>query len=867
MEDILADLGANARSEQAIREELREKIGESAGTLYNSASSVAEGDVFGIAADSEVVQSLTLVGDSSDPVEEGNEIDEALANVLRREAEIVNDRLARRRNKLNHINNSISIDSSSLIANTGVVIKEEPYTTVDSNISETAVSGNGTTTVSPPSDIAADRDDGRLAKTNQSIKKSASRVSRINGRQNKQSKVIAEETSRLDASGLTCPICNESFPYADKVNPEVLMSRHVDRCMRRQATEVSTSRKRSRSEPSSRFASEEILRQFDSDASDEESKESVELLDPKDVYKANSSREDQSDDSDEAGEQELMDSDDENVLRTTRNSTAATVSRRRKSNHVHRNRESHSIELNDSDSDRPPVLIEIGDIKDDWEDQDYLARIDPYLEASRTVVELTTDDGLVVDQECWESLYDYQREGCIWLHNLYQDGLGGILGDEMGLGKTAQLCVHFSNLAKGIRSDPYQKKSAALLIVCPATVMNHWLREMNRWAPEMRTVIVHKISMIGGELSRMGDATLGVAIERLQRSRNTRGLTVITTYEGLRKHRGVLGLLEWTAVCLDEGQKIRNPETEITAVCKSIPAYHRVILSGTPIQNNLKELWSLFDFIYPGRLGSLQIFDTEFASPIRMGGYSNASKLQSEIAVRSAAVLQRIVRPYLLRRKKEDLISVTKLPPKTEQVLFCRISPKQRAMYLEVLDSPEIQQVLMRKLTAFRAINVLRKLCNHPALIENDGKVVWHSDYNRDRNIDDDDRDEEAIVRDNLGRISWADSGKMLVLSKVLPLWYSEGHKVLLFTQTRVMLDLVESMIRELGFKHLRLDGNTPIHKRAGIIERFNKDPSIFIILLTSRTGGVGVSLTAANRVVLYDPGTLCRFKLSLVLS
>jgi DNA excision repair protein ERCC-6 len=142
--------------------------------------------------------------------------------------------------------------------------------------------------------------------------------------------------------------------------------------------------------------------------------------------------------------------------------------------------------------------------------------------------------------------------------------------------------------------------------------------------------------------------------------------------------------VEWTAVCLDEGHKIRNPVTDISIVAKLLPSFHRIILSGTPIQNNLKELWSLFDFIYPGRLGTLLAFELEFINPIRIGGYSSATRLEAEVAVRCSATLQRIVRPYLLRRKKDDLKDITKLPPKTEQILFCQISPVQRQVYLTI---------------------------------------------------------------------------------------------------------------------------------------------------------------------------------------
>ena len=146
------------------------------------------------------------------------------------------------------------------------------------------------------------------------------------------------------------------------------------------------------------------------------------------------------------------------------------------------------------------------------------------------------------------------------------------------------------------------------------------------------------------------------------------GVAVIVTFEGVRRYRDVLLSMRWSAVCLDEGQKIKNPEADVTIACKALPCSHRIILSGTPIQNSLRELWSLFDFVFPGRLGTLMTFESEFSVPIRQGGYSGATKLQAEIAVRTATTLQNIIRPYLLRRRQEDVVDSIRLPDKTEQV-------------------------------------------------------------------------------------------------------------------------------------------------------------------------------------------------------
>jgi hypothetical protein len=304
----------------------------------------------------------------------------------------------------------------------------------------------------------------------------------------------------------------------------------------------------------------------------------------------------------------------------------------------------------------------------------------------------------------------------------------------------------------------------------------------------------------------------------------------------------------------------------------------------------------------------------EFCDPIRAGGYAGSTPLQKEIAVRTASALQRIVRPFLLRRKKADINEKAHvLPPKTEHVLFCNISPRQREIYQQILASPEVDLVLRKRASAFAVLTTLRKLCNHPALAFRKGRVIWDADGIRSKSDkkltkmvagrkddkrrresfpgDSDDSDEanesddleptDALAVDD---VDWDDSGKLSVLKQVLPLWKSAGHKVLLFSQTQSMLNLIEKLLMDwnsrgyIDARHkqqqnvevlrgdrstdsdagsvrfLRLDGSTPMYKRDGIVNSFNTDSSIFLMLLTTRTGGVGISLTAANRVVILDP-------------
>lgn len=248
-------------------------------------------------------------------------------------------------------------------------------------------------------------------------------------------------------------------------------------------------------------------------------------------------------------------------------------------------------------------------------------------------------------------------------------------------------------------------------------------------------------------------------------------------------------------------------------------------------------------------------FETEFSTPIRLGGYSNANKYQAEVAVRTASSLQQIIRPYLLRRRKEDVQHLINLPTKTEQVLFCVLSPTQRAMYEDIILSPEVQRCILHNSPAFGPIMALRKLCNHPMLTHETNKSLKAKakskklpNLNCDPSFMDTDNAEDQ-------KIDWSLSGKLLVLGKILPLWHREGHKVLVFCQMHSMLNLVESLLKDLNIIYMRMDGHTPVQKRQGIIKDFNSKPEIFVLLLTSRTGGVGISLTAANRVILVDPG------------
>lgn len=308
------------------------------------------------------------------------------------------------------------------------------------------------------------------------------------------------------------------------------------------------------------------------------------------------------------------------------------------------------------------------------------------------------------------------------------------------------------------------------------------------------------------------------------------GHVIITTYVGLRVYGNLLQPQEWGYCVLDEGHKIRNPNSDISLAAKGLRTSHRIILSGTPIQNNLTELWSLFDFVFPGKLGTLPVFQSEFSLPINMGGYANATNVQVQTAYKCAVILRDLISPYLLRRMKVDVAA--DLPKKTEKVLFCKLTKVQKDAYLAFLKSNELKSILEGKRKVLFGIDILRKICNHPDLADRD-KLANDPGYKYG---------------------APEKSGKMQVIKALVELWKTQGHRTLLFCQTRQMMDLLNSFLIKLNIKFLRMDGTTPIAQRQNLVDTFNEDESYHLFLLTTRVGGLGVNLTGADRVIIFDP-------------
>ncbi|XP_013385583.1 DNA excision repair protein ERCC-6-like [Lingula anatina] len=438
------------------------------------------------------------------------------------------------------------------------------------------------------------------------------------------------------------------------------------------------------------------------------------------------------------------------------------------------------------------------------------------------------DGGLKVPGQIWSKLYNYQRTGVRWLWELHCQEAGGIIGDEMGLGKTIQTIAFLAAMKESklrSRSSRYVGLGP-LIIVCPTTVMHQWLKEFHKWWPPFRVAILHS----------SGSYTSSEA-ELIRETVRHNGV-LVTSYNSMVIHQENILKHDWHYAILDEGHKIRNPDAQITLACKQIRTPHRIILSGSPMQNNLKELWSLFDFVFPGKLGTLPDFMAHFSVPIVQGGYSNASQIQVQTAFKCACALRDTINPYLLRRMKADV--KINLPNKSEQVLFCRLTREQTEVYKEYLDSKECQMILSGRFMVFPGLITLRKICNHPDLSTGGPKIFRHD------MVDDSDESLEYGY--------WKRSGKMIVVQSLLKIWKKQGQRVLLFTQSRQMLDVLETFVQNQGYNYLRMDGGTAIGSRQPLVDYFNKDMSKFLFLLTTRVGGLGINLVGANRVLIFDP-------------
>lgn len=442
------------------------------------------------------------------------------------------------------------------------------------------------------------------------------------------------------------------------------------------------------------------------------------------------------------------------------------------------------------------------------------------------------DERFNIPNFVWKKLYKYQKTGVKWLWELHQMDTGGLLGDEMGLGKTVQIIAFLAAIDFSGRSS--WGGLGPCLIVAPATVIHQWVMHFHEWWPFVRVAVLHQSGTFTGSPDQL--------IREMFKSHGV----LITTYAGIVKHCPSIEIHNWHYVILDEGHKIRNADTQISRAVRKIKTPHRIVITGSPLQNNLQELWALFDFMSPGLLGSLPAFMEHFAIPITQGGYTNATSYQESLALSLATALKDTITPYMLRRTKSDVMDYLKLPEKSEQVLFCSMTAEQKDLYKCYLNSHIIRSILDKesrigdpmRARILVALTTLRKICNHPDL------YIYE--------VNEEIPEEGELKKQSFG--SWRRAGKMIVINSLLKIWKKQGHRVLIFTQSRAMLCILEQFLELNDYKYLRMDGTTSIGSRLPLIKTFNTDDSYLVFLSTTRVGGLGVNLTGADRVIIYDP-------------
>ena len=414
------------------------------------------------------------------------------------------------------------------------------------------------------------------------------------------------------------------------------------------------------------------------------------------------------------------------------------------------------------------------------------------LEGEATFEELTQPRGFR------GTLRPYQLRGYSWLAFLRRWGLGACLADDMGLGKTVQTLALVQRDRQGNGRRP-------VLLVCPTSVIGNWQREASRFTPRL-PVMVHHGS------ARMKDRAAF-------REAAARQAIVISSYALLARDLDALREVPWSGIVLDEAQNIKNPETGQARAARTLSADYRIALTGTPVENNVGDLWSIMEFLNPGLLGTQAEFKRRFFIPI-----------QADRDPQAAGRLKRLTGPFILRRLKTDRSIISDLPEKLEAKVFCPLTREQASLYeavvKEAIEALEEAEGIGRKGLVLATLSKLKQVCNHPAQFLGDNSPIP-------------------------GR-----SGKLTRLTEMLEEAWSVGDRALIFTQFAEMGEILRSHLQDtFGREVLFLHGGVPKGQRDRMIDRFQRsdDDGPPILVLTTKAGGTGLNLTRANHVFLFD--------------
>uniref|UniRef100_A0A4W6DNU4 Proliferation-associated SNF2-like protein n=1 Tax=Lates calcarifer TaxID=8187 RepID=A0A4W6DNU4_LATCA len=470
----------------------------------------------------------------------------------------------------------------------------------------------------------------------------------------------------------------------------------------------------------------------------------------------------------------------------------------------------------------------------------------------------------------------YQIEGIEWLRMLWENGINGILADEMGLGKTIQCIAHIAMMIE-------KKVMGPFLVVAPLSTLPNWINEFKRFTPEVSVLLYH-----GPQPER------AKLLKQIRRPQGPLSMfpVVITSFEISMIDRKFLQRFQWKYLIVDEGHRIKNLNCRLVRELKMFPTDNKLLLTGTPLQNNLAELWSLLNFLLPEVFDDLKSFESWF--DINTLGEAE-SVVAAEREQNILSMLHQILTPFLLRRLKSDV--TLEVPPKKEIIVYVPLTAKQEAFYTAVVNKTiakilgqekteapvaltssgrpkrrtrkvvdykekggdtlyDLEKYLARvhneleqssppvldvqspldaqiNLKLQNILMLLKRCCNHPYLVE----------YPLDPATQEFKIDEQLVQS----------SGKFLMLDKLLPALKKRGHKVLIFSQMTSILDILMDYCYLRGFQYSRLDGSMSYSDRDENMTKFSNDPEVFLFLLSTRAGGLGINLTAADTVIIFD--------------
>ncbi len=422
-----------------------------------------------------------------------------------------------------------------------------------------------------------------------------------------------------------------------------------------------------------------------------------------------------------------------------------------------------------------------------------VAKNEKFTELINSIENAEISENIEIDSEFKEKLRDYQKVGYKWLKTLDMYKFGGILADDMGLGKTLQIIAL-------LRTELKSKNKTASIVVCPSTLVLNWKAEVEKWCNSIKVLIIN-----------------GTAQERLEKLNDYQNYDlIITSYDLLKRDVENYEDKDFKYIIADEAQYIKNSSTQNATSLKSLKGEIKFALTGTPIENSIAELWSIFDFIMPGYLYNYNKFKKKFEEPILK--YEDKEALNR---------LKKLISPFILRRVKKDVL--TELPEKNITVMKNEMEEKQEKLYLSYLAQTrkEVAEELSdssfekSKFKILMLLTRLRQICCHPSLfIEN---------YN-------------------------GGSGKLKQCLDLIVDAIESEHKILLFSSYTSMFEIIEKELTKLNIKYFKLVGDTPVSKRIEMVDEFNNDESVKVFLISLKAGGTGLNLTSADVVIHYDP-------------